>query len=1146
MTNGSDTHSFLSEPSATATPALNQTRVLSHHPPPQQFISPSSLVPQDSESLRSLATGPPSSLVAPGGSGSVGSSSPHNSALQSLQGSLSSLKSFNPDIVVGGSQRDIAVRMGSGFTNLKSLAAKPIAQQQPPPSAERQYGIDAHADPHGQIAITTKRGSQIQKDLSPRRNNTQQQQQQQPAVVLVPSSVPVQQRSSATRPLASATGRSAAPQWGSPPFTAGAQPKSITSPLAASLSPMAAPTSISPKRGGTVAWGVPPPSASSAPTTASTAAAAGGAGPKQTMPPPVSKAKPPQAKPLPLPANGGISLSHSSSAPSLVKPPNKSASFIGGQELVKNGLPQPFPSSSLKFGGSTNPLGELKRSEPVGDLTQIRQSAQKGTSPSATGAGSVGGGGGLVGFQPSSASVPNVAMTTTSFTPLSSFGFKVASPQSSGVTTATPAVSFSGVPPPSFTIGGLPSSVKPPSSVPGVLPPSSVSLPSTTTTASLFSKPFAPGITSLLSAPKPAPVVASTAAPGAPASVFPFGAPLGTQPQFTFSLGSGVAPPSFTAGPSSQGPRGFTASSGTTTQATGVSSTAATTTTSQLPGSGSGSIFSSMPQFSLGPKSSGSPFQFSASFPSSSPASSAAATATTSSSTPTPFGISGLGGGSLFKSPFTSQAASSSSSSPQSTAGAASVTTTTTTTMTKPSPLSGLGGSLSTPLLSTSSAAATTKPISFALSGSSSFVFGDKSGGVSLSSMLPKVAVVTDPFKLQEKGQREEKKEEGQEEDGEASTSSADSDVSGGEGKPSPQSSPSSELAKPKDGDAKKSPLAAAKLPTPPTTLPAAVQKFSTEGEVSKTISSIVKPAAAASATVKAPLSETASKDQDVLAGGAVKTVVPKDEEKVVKKPSPPPAVSQGSATTEAKPEVQQEQTTTAASKPSPEMDDVGGEKKDEHAQKLAETTPSPLITTTASTTATTAATAAAAALPVQAPQSTTATATTSDKDKPLPQAGDSKQAPPPTAATKEADSDVSAAPAKVQDSVPIPASKVEDDVGSSTLAGDEGTKEKQQPVVEEKPAETPSTIGGITRHVSFGGVEQLGGQQQLQLGQQQQQQPQTQQTQPQPASQGGLSLTASDLDIEGDMEGDGDMEGRLMLERDSWCCMQGGLIARS
>ena len=213
----------------------------------------------------------------------------------------------------------------------------------------------------------------------------------------------------------------------------------------------------------------------------------------------------------------------------------------------------------------------------------------------------------------------------------------------------------------------------------------------------------------------------------------------------------------------------------------------------------------------------------------------------------------------------------------------------------------------------------------------------------------------------------------------------------------------------------------------------------------------------------------------------------------------------------------------------------MAGEKKDEHAQKLAETTPSPLTSTTA------------AALPVQAPQSTTATAATSNNNKPLPQAGDSKQAPPPTAAAKEADSGVSTAPAKVQDSVPIPAPKVEADVGSN-LAGDEGIKEKQQPVVEEKPAETPSIIGGITRHVSFGGVEQLGGQQQLQLGQQQQQ-TQPQQTQPQPASQGGLSLTASDLDIEGEMEGDGDMEGRLMLGRGScgvWCCMRGDLIVRS
>jgi hypothetical protein len=387
--------------------------------------------------------------------------------------------------------------------------------------------------------------------------------------------------------------------------------------------------------------------------------------------------------------------------------------------------------------------------------------------------------------------------------------------------------------------------------------------------------------------------------------------------------------------------------------------------------------------------------------------------------------------------------------------------------------------------------------------------------------MLPKMTA-TDPSKIQEKRQREK---EGEGDDGEASTSSADS---GEEDKPPPPP-PSSELAKPRDVDTKKSPLAAAKLPLSATAHPAALQKLSTEGGVSKTISPIVKPAAAAVTA----LNEAASKDQDALAGGAVKTKkegVPKDEEKVAKKPSPPP-VLQGS-TTEAKAVVQQDQT-TAASKPKVEPD-VGGGREDGHAQKLAGTATAPL-TVAATTTAT-----ATVPVPLQPPQSTAATAATSDKDKPLPQTtnltGDSKQAPPPTAAPKEGDS-VSIATTKAQDDAPITAAKVGGGDTGGTLAGDEG-KEKQ-PVLE-KPAEASSNIGGISRHVSFGGVEQFGGQQ-LQLHQQQSQQQSQQQQQPQqpqPVKSGsaaavagqGLTLNTSDLDIEADMEGDGDMEGRLML----------------
>ena len=943
--NGSETQSFLGEPFV----PLNQTRVLPR--PPQPFLSPSasSLIPKDAESVRSLATG--LSTVAP--TRSLDPPTPQGSAPQSLRGSQSSLRSFNPDIVVGGSQRDIAVRIGSGFTNLNSLAAMP-APQQLPSATERQYSIDAHADPHGQIAITTKRGSQIQKDLSPRGA-------QQPAAVVVPSSsIPVQRSPLSVGGGPPVVGRSA-PQWGSPPFSS-VLPRTTTSPLA-SWSPQA-PTSISPKQGGTISWGVPP------------ATTVGETKPKQTIPPPPSsvattQAKPPHPPPYaPLAPNGGLSLAHSSSAPSLVKPQNNKSGPFLGQEPVKNGLPQPM--FGLKFGGSTNPLGELKRSEPVGDLTQIRTSTRDGASPSAAS----GGGSGLIGHQSSSASSPNVALTTKSDTPLL-LGVKFTSSPSSDLT--VPATSSTI--PPTFMIGGLPGSQKPPTSAATGntgLPPSSMSFMSGSTTSSLLTKPFITGLTSLPSASKPAPpVLSSTVAASKP--VFPFGAPPGGSPQFTFSLGSTIAP-SFTTGSQSQAPKSFTAPTISATTHTTSASSTTTTTTSQL--SGGGSLLSSMPKFSLG---SASPFQFSAS--TSSRASSAA-----SSFTPIHFNTLGFGSGA--GSPFSSQI-----SPPQATSAAV--------TTTKPSSLTTLGGSLSSQL---STSTATTKPFSYAVPGSSSFVFGDKSGGIGLSSLLPKTA---DPLKLQEKGQKEEKREE----DDEIASSGGSSDGSGGEDQPPPP--PSSEEVKPKDTATKQTPPPVAKPHLPATTLPA-VQKLPTDG-VSKTISQIVKPAA----TPKASPSETANKDKDTPGDGAVKPKeegVSKSKEKAEKKSSPPPPLSHG-GTTETKAEVEEQ--AAKASKPIPESD-VGVAKVDKDDKDKPETVP--VSTTTA-----------VPPVPVQPPQSTTTTAA-SDKDKPslqpittdLPK--DSKEVPPPMAAPK-----------------------VEDVNKTSTGAE---VKEKQ-PLVE-KPAET-TTAGGLS-----------------------------------------------------------------------------------
>ena len=815
------------------------------------------MIPQDSESVRSLASLP----AAP--TGSPGSYTPQDSALQSLQGSFSSLKSFNPDILVGGAQRDIAVRVGGiGFANVKSL---PQQQLPPPSTVESRHTIDAHADPRGQIAIMTNRGSQIQKDLSPR-NALPPQQQQQPVSVRVPSSV------SAQRPLAvgggGAVGRSPLVQWGSPPFGS-AQPRVTTSPLAG-MTPMA-PTNISPNKGGTVSWGVPPPATQSE------------AKPKPTMPPPKST---PLTKPPTPAANGGVSLAHSSSESSLVKPQNKTMPFLG-QGPVKNGLPQPtfgqaFPS--LKFGGSTNPLGELKRSEPVGDLTQIRTSAPNGSSPLSSGAVGGAGSGTLAGHQ--SSSVPNVALTTKSESPLS-MGVKFTSPPSFGLATTVPAAS-SNISTSNFAMGGLPASMKPPSST--HIAPLGSTLPGSTATSSL-SVPFVSGLASLLSTSKPAPVVSSSAlatAAGGTKPLFPFGGSSGTAPQFTFSLGTSKAP-SFTAGQSQLAPKSCSAPSVMTARTTGTSLTTTTAPTT------SSSIFTSLPVFNLGSTSSKSPFQFSSI---SSLAGSAGGAALPSTST-SPFGHAGSGS---LKFPFTSQAASS----PQTTSGAVSTTTgklSTVTTLggpgiggssslkfpftsqgisssqvaigassTKPVTLTTPGGPVSSPMPSTSTAS--TKPFPFSMPGGTSFVFGSKSESASLSSMLSKTA---DTSTLQERRQREEGEEIEGEENG---SSGGSSNESGGENQR--LSLPSEPMAKPKDGDLKLPILVEVEPPLPASLTP--VQKLST-GDISKTIS---KPPSSETT----PPSVVASKEKDSPLIDAAKPKgerVPKGEEEGEKKPSPPP-----------------------------------------------------------------------------------------------------------------------------------------------------------------------------------------------------------------------------------------------------------------
>ena len=153
----------------------------------------------------------------------------------------------------------------------------------------------------------------------------------------------------------------------------------------------------------------------------------------------------------------------------------------------------------------------------------------------------------------------------------------------------------------------------------------------------------------------------------------------------------------------------------------------------------------------------------------------------------------------------------------------------------------------------------------------------------------------------------------------------------------------------------------------------------------------------------------------------------------------------------------------------------------------------------------------------------------------------DSKQAAPPsTITTPKVEDSVFIATSKVEDSVSVAASKIEDSVSiaapsatakveesvpiaapkiegttDKTLAGDEG-REKLSMI--EKTAEM--STAGIARHVSFGGVQQLG---------QQQQQQQLSQSIKSGTGNQGLSLGPEDLDNEADMEGVGDMEGRLM-----------------
>lgn len=610
---------------------LNQTRIISK--PARQFQPPT---------VTALSmTMPMAPLTGGGGQTQL------DSAPQSLRSSQTSLISSKPDVLVGGSQADIAIRAGHGY-------------QKMPHQAWKQSSIDAHVDPQGQIAIMTEKGSEIQKDLSPH--------------TLPPQPAAMQKLPA---PMSTHQG----------PLQCGILPSSVTQP--ASVTPPSSSSwnhqgriSISPNKGGTVSWGVPPSST-----------------PKLDPPPATTAVLMAQFKP-PVGGAGGVSLSHSSSAPSLVKPPNNSISPRIGQEPTKNRLTQPF--DPFNFGGSTNPLsGELKRSEPLGDLTQIRTSSQKGSSMAGGGSGND-----HLRHQPSAVSVPNVAMTTKSDSPVS-LGSKFVSSLSSGI---APLTTSSAGPAP-FSLRdtdpvALPSQ-KPPTCGTTGLPTSSQSCSASFTMTPVTispPKPFTTGITSLPGASKSPPIGGGSTT--ATQHVFPFGTPSG-QSGFTFTLGSSTLSSKSLASPFA-------------TQGT-------PTTTKQTSG-GSSSIFSSMPKFDLGTAGPSS-FQFSAS------------SSATSSSTQPPSKTTGNSAsiGSVLKFPF-----------------APTLQPTITTVSTRPSSVTTPASSLSSSLQTT---ATPSKPFGFAPASTSGFVFGDnKNVTFSLSSIPKKTA---DTPKTRDKGEMEDDSESG-------------------------------------------------------------------------------------------------------------------------------------------------------------------------------------------------------------------------------------------------------------------------------------------------------------------------------------------------------------------------------------------------
>lgn len=642
---------------------LNQTRILSK--PAQQFqplTAPTSFR-QDSGSVGGVAAALP--VAMPTSPPTIGGGQIQlDSTPQSLRSSQTSL-TFKPDVLVGGSQADIVIRTGHGFQ-------KPHYHYQ----ISKQPSIDAHVDPQGQIAIVTDKGSQVQRDLSLRTLQSQQAaMQKSPASISIPRG-----------PL----------QYGAP-LSSIAQPAPATFSSSLSWNPQV-PTSISPKRGGTVSWGVPPSST-----------------PKQTAPSATTAVPTAQSK------SSGVSLAHSSSAPSLIKPPNSSMLPRLGQEPIMSGLPQPFGHPSLNFGGSTNPLsGELKRSEPFGDLTQIRSSAPKSSSPAGGGSGSD-----IVRHQPSSVSVPNVAMTTKSDSPVS-LGSKFVSSLGSGIAP----LSTSPAGPAPFPLRGMGAiSQKPPSG--GVTGPPTNSQSSSVLKSTTISPPQ-PFTTGMPGASKSPPIGGGSTTATQP--VFPFGAQ-SNQSGFTFTLGSSTIAPKSLASPFAM-------------QAT-------PTATKQTSG-GSGFIFASMPKFNLGTgvspsfQLSGSPFS----------ASSSAAVSSTQPSSKTMVNSPSLGSG--LKSPFPST-----------------FQPIITTVSAKSSTVTTSANTLSSSLQTT---AAPPKPFSFAPASTSGFVFGDNKGvSFGLSSLPKKVA---DTPKSRDKGETEEDSENGST-SGSADASGNEEQPSGAAFKPS-------------------------------------------------------------------------------------------------------------------------------------------------------------------------------------------------------------------------------------------------------------------------------------------------------------------------------------------------------------------------